>query len=287
MQDKRYTILQKMHKNLYGEDYDFLDMDLNYHTQNAEKLFYENPIFNSLSQKYTLSDISINSTEMTPERVMEYSCIYIYLEYLYGRIRNNPNEKKKLYDKINEIGNDNNFFGYVKLFSVYYSTKITTYFKNPFLLGFFSRFFLMLNIGEAVVEDLLKFQFTNAFIGMYLASSAPFNVSNFRKDEYDNVLCHIDDDWLNLYTSWNTKFTYSDSPGKNYFARTSVCLLNSLFHNKNDEWLNNRAYVLFTSHLLKTYKWFNDDFGYNDKPNPKILKDWDTLNIDYLFKTPI
>jgi len=125
---------------------------------------------------------------------------------------------------------------------------------------------------------------------MYLASTVPSSVNNFRKDGHDNILCNFTPKWIDLYTSWNAKFTYSDSPGVDYFPRTSWCLLGSKTHGENTKddnpdnnaWLNFRAYALFASHLLKSQKEFNDLFGLRDAPNEDILRDWDRENIDHI-----
>ncbi len=273
--------LNQLHQELYNEVHDFGTIDTKPYLETVKKIFHANPVFNKLSEKYQLSDLSLDNDKIiTMDMVEKYIYIYIYLELLYEKIRNNKEEKDKLYDRINHTGPDNNLFGYIKLYTVYGSTKFTKMFKSPVCLRFFSSMFLMFNIIEAVIEDTVKFQFTNAFVGLYLALSVPFIVRNFRKDLHENILCDFDKKWINLYTSWNVRFTYSGSPGKNYFPRTSVCLLNSYHHRV--EWLNNRAYVLFASHTLKTFKIFNEDFGLEDKPNQQLLRDWDKANVAYM-----
>jgi hypothetical protein len=275
-------ILNQLNNDLYGEDFgDHDNVNFNHYLRNAEITFYRNPIFSSLSKKFGLKDLSINGECLTKEYIMKkYIYIYIFLEIIYEKLRENVKEKDKLYDRINHIGSDNNFFGYIKLYTVYYATKFTKLFDHWFHLRFFSSAFLMLNIFEAVITDLLKCQFTNAYVGLYLALITPFCVKNFTKDAYQNIICDFDRKWLYLYTSWNLHFTYSDSPGKNYFPRTSICLLNSMTHSY--EWLNNRAYVLFASHVLKTKLEFNKIFGLNDTPNPAVLSEWDNLNMKYI-----
>lgn len=272
-----YELLGKLHMGLYQETHDFSNVDIDYYIKNIEYMASDIPPFNELSKKYTLKDASLSD-----ELLLRYLSMYIYLEYLYDRVQNDKNEKDKLYDKIHSKGNDSNFFGYLKLYTVYYATSITKYFSNSFMLRLLSSGFLMLNISEAVITDLFHLRFTNSLIGMYLMVSVPFNVSNFSKDKHDNILCDFEKEWLDLYTSWNAMFTYSDSPGKNYFPRTSICLLNA--YNHRNEWLNNRAYTLFASHMFKTFDWFNTEFGLDDELNEDLINDWNEENIDFLFK---
>lgn len=275
-------MLSKLHKLVFGQTYDYGLIDINPYMNDTLQLFNQNPVFSKLSETYSLQDLSLNTDQITSDDIkMKYIYIYIFLDLLYFKVRNDVKAKEDLYNRINFIGDNNNFFGYIKLYTVYYSTKIVKWFNNSFMLRLLSSTFLIWNILEAVIEDLTKFQFINAFVGFCIALITPFNVSNFRKDTHDNIICDFTDKWINMYTSWNSRFTYSDSPGKNYFPRTSICLLNS-YKNKS-EWLNNRAYVLFASHILKSFKEFNDDFSYADLPNPKLLDDWNMLNLKYLF----
>lgn len=104
------------------------------------------------------------------------------------------------------------------------------------------------------------------------------------------MLCNFTRKWIDLYTSWNAKFTYSDAPGLDYFPRTSWCLLGSKTHGENTDdddpdhnaWLNFRAYAVFASHLLKSQREFNAMYGLRDAPNPDILRDWDRENVALL-----
>jgi len=276
------SILNQLHSMLYGESHDYGNIDIGPYVQEAEQIFNQNPVFKKLSGQFSLSDLSVGSEQITEVDIAtKYIYLYIFLELIYQKVRSDPAEKDKLYDRINHLGPDNNFFGYLKIYTVYYSTKFTRMLDHWFPLRFFSSSFLMLNIFEAVIEDLTKWQFTNASVGLYLMLSTPFSVRNFRKDLDDNIICDFDDKWINLYTSWNTLFTYSDSPGVNYFPRTSICLFNSFKH--KSEWLNNRAYVLFASHILKSDPKFNAIFGLNDKPNPTVLAAWNKENVRYMF----
>jgi hypothetical protein len=291
--DSSYSaVMSKLHFLVYGEVQHYEPIDTSKYLKDMERAFFDVPAFRSLSEKYKLEDLSTNENKLTAEDVTtKYLYLYIFLELMYDRIKNSKEEKEKLYNRINSLGDDNNLFGYLKIYTVYYGTRLTKRFESPFCLRFLSSTFLMLNITEAVVEDLVKFQFVNAIVGMYVASSVPRSVNTFRKDEYDNVLCRFTPKWINLYTSWNAKFTYSDSPGVDYFPRTSWCLLGSKTHGENTEdndpnhnaWLNFRAYALFASHLLKSQKEFNDMFGLRDSPNKNILKDWDRENVRYIF----
>lgn len=276
--------LNKLHNYLFGEvppENKYSEIDFEKYNQDMIKIIESVPQFKHLIKTFPLSDLSVSDNKISPEIIKEkYLPLYIFLEILYDDIRNDPDAKDRLYSRINHIGYDNNFFGYLKIYTVYYSTLFTKKFDHWFPLRLFSSSFLMLNIIEAVVEDFLHGQFRNGIVGAYLAFSTPSSVNNFRKDQSENILCDFDIDWLNLYTSWNARFTYSDSPGKNYFPRTSICLLNSL--HRPSEWLNNRAYVLFASHILKSNKSFNNEFGLNDEPNQAILSEWNNQNMNFI-----
>lgn len=271
-------ILEQLHFELYGEHQAYYVSDIMPHVQKVQQILSDTFAFKALSETYGLSDLSVGQEHLDQSDLMsKYIYLYIFLDILYDKVRQDPAEKAKLYDRINYVGTDNSVFGYVKLYTVYYATKITTYFNHWLPLRFCSTSLLCLNIMEAVLTDLFKGHFDNAATGLFLCLSAPFSVGKFRKDEYDNVLCKFSDDWLDLYTSWNTLFTYADGAGQNYFPRTSVCLLNSLAYKKS-EWLNSRAYVLFASHILKSSHAFNNLFGLDDVPNQLLISDWNKLN---------
>jgi hypothetical protein len=290
--DSSYSaIMSKLHFLLYGETQHYAPIDTTKYIEDMKSAFMDVPSFRSLAQKYKLEDLSTNENKLTAEDITtKYLCLYIFFELMYDRIKSSKEEKNKLYSRINDIGNDNNFFGYLKIYTVYHGTRITKWFDNPSLLRFLASNFLMLNIAEAVVEDLAKLRFVNALVGAYLALSVPCSANNFRKDKHDNVLCNFTPKWIDLYTSWNAKFTYSDSPGVDYFPRTSWCLLGSKTHGKNtndndpdsNAWLNFRAYALFASHLLKSQKEFNDMFGLRDAPNENIIRDWNIEDVNYI-----
>jgi hypothetical protein len=293
MDDSSYSaVMSKLHFLVYGETQDYPPIDTSKYLEEMERAFMGVPAFSNLSKKWKLEDLSTNESKLTADDITtKYLYLYIFLELMYDRIKNSKEEKEKLYSRISGIGDDNNFFGYLKIYTVYYTTRLTKWFDSPLFLRILSSKFLMLNIVEAVVEDLTKQQFINAFVGAYVAMSVPYSVNNFRKDEHDNVLCHFTPKWINLYTSWNAKFTYSDSPGEDYFPRTSWCLLGSKTHGENtsdddpnhNAWLNFRAYALFASHLLKSQKEFNEMFGLKDVPNEAVLKDWNDEDVAYMF----
>jgi hypothetical protein len=290
--DSSYSAaMGRLHFLVYGETHYYEPIDTSKYLKEMERAFLGVPAFRSLSQKYKLEDLSTNDNKLTAEDITtKYLYLYIFLDQMYDRLKNSKEEKDKLYNRIKYLGEDNNLFGYLKIYTIYYGTRITKRFDSPSVLRLLSSAFLMLNITEAVVEDLVKRQLINAVVGMYLASTVPSSVNNFRKDGHDNILCNFTPKWIDLYTSWNAKFTYSDSPGVDYFPRTSWCLLGSKTHGENTKddnpdnnaWLNFRAYALFASHLLKSQKEFNDLFGLRDAPNEDILRDWDRENIDHI-----
>lgn len=290
------TIMSRLHFLVYGETRHYEPVDTERYLREMERAFRGVPAFADLARKYTLEDLSTNENKLTSEDVTtKYLYLYIFLELMYDRIKTSEEEKDKLYGRIKDLGDDNNFFGYLKIRTVYYGTRVTRWFRKPLILRLLSSNFLMLNITEAVLEDLVKRQFTNALVGAYLALSVPWSVKNFRTDAHGNVLCNFTQKWINLYTSWNAKFTYSDSPGVDYFPRTSWCLLGSKNHGENtadddpdhNAWLNFRAYALFASHLLKSQREFNDLFGLRDAPNADVLRDWDRHNVAYMLNRAV
>jgi len=284
-------VMGKLHRLVYGEEQYYPPIDTAPYLEEMKRAFFSIPAFERLAKKYELKDLSTNENRLTEDDLTtKYLYLYIFLEMMYDRIKHSKAEKQKLYERIDSIGADNNFFGYLKLYTVYYTTRFTKRLGRPLLLRLFSSKFLMLNIAEAVVQDLVRLKLTNAMVGTYLTLSVPWSVSNFRKDEHDNVLCNFTPKWINLYTSWNTKFAYSDSPGVDYFPRTMWCLLGSKVHGENTDdddpddnaWLNFRAYAIFASHLLKSEKEFNELYGLRDAPNEAVLRDWNREDVAYL-----
>lgn len=285
-------VMGRLHELVYGETQHYPPIDTSEYLEEMKRAFFSIPAFAKLAKEYGLEELSTNENRLTEADITtKYLYLYIFLEKLYDRIKHSKQEKDKLYARIDSIGDDNNFFGYLKIYSVYHATRFTKWFDRPLVLRFFSSKFLMLNIAEAVVQDLVRLQLTNAFVGTYLTVSVPWSAKHFRKDEHDNVLCSFRPKWINLYTSWNTKFAYSDSPGVDYFPRTMWCLLGSKIHGEDtgdddpsgNAWLNFRAYALFASHLLKSQKEFNELYGLRDAPNQAILKDWNREDLAYLF----
>jgi hypothetical protein len=285
------TVMSRLHLLVYGEARDYEPVDTAKYLAEMQRAFAGVPTFRSLARRYELADLSTNEHKLTPEDLTtKYLYLYIFLELMYERIQASEAEKERLYRRIEALGDDNNFFGYLKIYTVYYGTRLTRWFDRPLALRLLSSNFLMLNITEAVLEDLVKRQFTNALVGAYVALSVPWSARNFRKDAHGNVLCNFTQKWINLYTSWNAKFTYSDSPGADYFPRTSWCLLGSKTHGDNtpdddprhNAWLNFRAYALFASHLLKSQREFNELFGLRDEPNRALMRAWDRENVAYI-----
>ena len=286
-------IMGKLHRLVYGETQHYPPIDTSAYLAEMERAFFEIPAFRRLAEKYGLEDLSTNENRLTKEDITtKYLYLYIFFEMLYDRVKHSKAEKDRLYARLESVGDDNNFFGYLKLYTVYHTARFTKRFERPFWLRLFSSKLLMLNIVEAVIQDLVRLQLANALVGTYLALTVPCSVRNFRKDEHDNVLCNFTPEWIDLYTSWNVKFAYSDSPGVDYFPRTMWCLLGSKVHGENtsdddpdrNAWLNFRAYALFASHLLKSQREFNELYGLRDAPNQKLLKDWNREDLAYIFR---
>lgn len=285
-------VMGTLHRLVYGEEQHYPPIDTSGYLEEMKRAFFGIPAFEKLSRKYTLEDLSTNENRLTEEDITtKYLYLYIFLEMMYDRIKHSKAEKDKLYARIGDVGDDNNFFGYLKLYTVYYTARFTKRFERPLLLRLFSSKFLMLNIVEAVIQDLVRLRLANALVGMYLTLTVPTSVRGFRKDEHDNVLCNFTPRWIDLYTSWNTKFAYSDSPGVDYFPRTMWCLLGSKVHGGNtpdddpshNAWLNFRAYALFASHLLKSQRRFNEMYGLRDAPNEALLEDWNREDLASIF----
>lgn len=118
-------------------------------------------------------------------------------------------------------------------------------------------FILMLNIVEAMLQDLGGGNYFNAICGLILCITIPLPTRHWRvgkndgKNAFSEILADIPLSWCLLYVTWNAAFVYGENIA--YFA-SSLCILIipeiwMFFRKRVDFWLMARVYTLAV-HLL-------------------------------------
>jgi hypothetical protein len=283
-------MLKEIHKSIYGDQEvasinTFKESEKEKYILEAQQTFFDNPIFNTLSQKYTLKDLSSDNKITLDSIYDKYVYIYIYLDLIYKHITASKNNKWQAIKNIKYLGSFPNIFYYVKIITLWLGIIYFTYIPLKIMNKMTNPLFLMLNIFEAVVEDLIKLRLKNAYVGLVLILTLPFNMIVYPTDQNINIINKMGKEWVILYTSWNANFCYGNL--KNIGA--GICLLNSSNSYNNDKlsWDNNRLYTLYTYGLLLSSKFYKNNLDSTIITNPLLLKDWDNLNVEYtkvLFK---
>lgn len=140
---------------------------------------------------------------------------------------------------------------------------------------------LMLNIAEAMLQDLSSGNYFNAICGLILCVTIPLPTKHWRvgkndgKNTFAEILADLPLGWCILYVIWNAAFVYGENIS--YFA-SSVCILLvpqiwMFFKKRVDLWLMARVYTLALHLLIRacydiftpvmdSSAWFNERFLY-------------------------
>jgi len=266
-------ILDEIYFRITSENINWSIINKKKYYKELEKILFSNKIFYDLSKKYKYEDIFLNKKLI----LEKYIYVYIFFEILYERIKDSTELKNKVFN----IDYKKSSFGFVNLkrdtlkFLNYLGKNQSKLIgNNKAIIAFNNNFGIGINILEAVIKDLIEFQFTNSFIGILLILMLPFHGLVINEKE-----TKISKKWINLYTSWNYHFIYNKGPGITCFPLVGICLLNSVKHNKKNLWINNRFYTLFLSMVLEPY----EEFKLEKNINKDFLKDWNKLNLAYAF----
>ena len=269
--------LSKLYKKITNKSIEWNLIDKNKYFEQFVKMTKSNPIFKKLCKKYNLEDICLNKEII----YNKYIYIYIFFDIIYDEIKDSDELKNKIFIinfPLNK--NKNKTFINIKRYTLYQGYKFSILLNN---LGLNNEIYknlkfnlgISINIFEAVITDLLHLQFKNPLVGLILIFSLPFLNKYTGNDKR-----YIDNKWLDLYTSWNYNFIYNNGPSEDCFPFAGICLINSIKHNKDDLWIDNRLYTLYLTTILA-----NDNIFLVDKKiNKKILNDWNNLNLKYIDK---
>jgi len=147
---------------------------------------------------------------------------------------------------------------------------------------------LILNIVEAMLQDLTGQNYFNAACGLILILTIPLPKNhwyvgkNDGKKTYAEVLADLPLTWCLLYVTWNAAFVYGENPP--YFA-SSLCILLVpqiwMFVNKRvDLWLMGRVYTLAVHLLIRaSYDIFTPIMDSSQWFHPQALHYWGVLNL--------
>lgn len=116
---------------------------------------------------------------------------------------------------------------------------------------------LILNILEAMAQDISSLNYFNAISGLILIITIPLPINhwyvgkNDGKNSFADIIADLPLAWCLLYVSWNAAFVYGENI--TYFA-SSLCILLipqvwMFFKKRVDLWLMGRVYTLAV-HLL-------------------------------------
>lgn len=138
---------------------------------------------------------------------------------------------------------------------------------------------LMLNIIEAMLQDVSSGYYFNAACGLMLCVTIPLPTKHWRvgkndgKNTFAEILADLPLAWCLLYVTWNAAFVYGENIS--YFA-SSLCILLvpqiwMFFKKRVDLWLMARVYTLAVHLLIRasydiftpvmdSSAWFSADF---------------------------
>lgn len=199
-------------------------------------------------------------------------------------------------------------FDYIKAYSVAIPVKIINSFRfskytdNIIMRILFSltiNTFMILNIFEAVVTDLINGNCSNALAGFILILKVKYFSLFYVDDVTKEVKApHYDKDWIDIYTSWNFCFIYG-SLNYDTIPRVWSKLGSAIYatqeepnHNhdiydiydngqiRHDErWLSSRAYTLG---MLIAQSWVDPQIRNEDNwKNNEINKKWGEINKEH------
>jgi len=149
-------------------------------------------------------------------------------------------------------------------------------------------FILMLNIVEAMLQDLGGANYFNALAGLILCITIPLPTRHWRvgkndgKNGFAEILADIPLSWCLLYVTWNAAFVYGENIA--YFA-SSLCILIipeiwMFFRKRVDFWLMARVYTLAVHLLIRaSYDIFTPVMDSSAWFSASFLYYWGLLNL--------
>lgn len=147
---------------------------------------------------------------------------------------------------------------------------------------------LILNILEAMLQDISSLNYFNAICGLILIITIPMPKNhwyvgkNDGKKSFAEVLADLPLAWCLLYVSWNAAFVYGENIS--YFA-SSLCILLVpqiwMYVNKRvDLWLMGRVYTLAVHLLIRaSYDIFTPVMDSSAWYSEKVLVYWGIANL--------
>lgn len=195
-----------------------------------------------------------------------------------------------------------NWFEISKLIGGIIAIFLITYCRyNQIILYFIITIVLIINIFEAIIYDILNYNYYNAFTGLLLVLNLLFLKVPLSNIIITNTLFlfHIPIYWIIFYTTWNAAFSY----GFNYSLSTRLILISSFivsFYilNNPSTWLGARTYGLILNMILRYFRityLYKSGFSIittkKNKYNKKIKNIWGFTNcillIIYLIRNNI
>jgi hypothetical protein len=147
---------------------------------------------------------------------------------------------------------------------------------------------LILNIFEAMMQDVSALNYYNAICGLILIVTIPLPKNhwyvgkNDGKNTFAEILADLPLAWCLLYVSWNAAFVYGENIG--YFA-SSLCILLVpqiwMYAKKRvDLWLMARVYTLAVHLLIRaSYDIFTPIMDSSAWFSPTVLTYWGLFNL--------
>lgn len=149
-------------------------------------------------------------------------------------------------------------------------------------------FILMLNIVEAMLQDISGGNYFNAICGLILCVTIPLPTKHWRvgkndgKNTFAEILADLPLAWCLLYVTWNAAFVYGENIA---FFASSLCILIvpqiwMFFKKRVDFWLMARVYTLAVHLLIRaSYDIFTPVMDSSAWFSASLLRNWGLLNL--------
>lgn len=149
-------------------------------------------------------------------------------------------------------------------------------------------FILMLNIIEAMLQDISGGNYFNAACGLILCVTIPLPTKHWRvgkndgKNTFAEILADLPLAWCLLYVTWNAAFVYGENIA--YFA-SSLCILIvpqiwMYVRKRVDFWLMARVYTLAVHLLIRaSYDIITPVMDSTAWYSATLLRNWGLLNL--------
>ncbi len=147
---------------------------------------------------------------------------------------------------------------------------------------------LILNILEAMIQDISSLNYFNAICGLILIITIPLPTNhwyvgkNDGKNGFAEILADLPIAWCLLYVTWNAAFVYGENI--TFFA-SSLCILIipqiwMFFKKRVDLWLMGRVYTLAVHLLIRaSYDIFTPIMDSSAWYSSQFLSTWGLVNL--------